>query len=101
MSTPAAPSASDIGFGLLDAFSGVGLGFMTFLACIPGLLPAVVLTVLLLLPLVIPFVVLGAAGGLLFGLVRLAAWAIARTRSLVGARWMLSRRTTPARRVAL
>jgi hypothetical protein len=90
-----------MGFGLLDAFSGIGLGFMTFLACIPGLLPAVVLTVLLLLPLVIPFLVLGAVGGLVFGLLRLGAWTITRAGAVVRARWTVSGHTTPARRVAL
>jgi hypothetical protein len=72
----AAPEAADLAFGLMDALSGAGLVFMSFLAVIPGLLPAVILAALLIAPLLIPLFVVGAAAVLLLGVVRVAAWAL-------------------------
>jgi hypothetical protein len=72
-----------LAFGLIDALSGVGFAFMSFLGPIPGLLPAVILTVLLVAPLFIPLLVLGAAAGLLFGLIRVTAGALALGASLL------------------
>ncbi len=86
----------DLAFGLIDAFSGSGLAFMSFLAAVPGLLPAVILTVLLIAPLLIPLLVVGAAAGLVLGILRVAAWALALAASLVG-RVARARRSVPRR----
>jgi hypothetical protein len=63
---PSAVSTGDLTFGLIDALSGAGLVFMSFLAPIPGLLPAVALTALLVAPLLIPPLVLGAVAWLAY-----------------------------------
>jgi hypothetical protein len=76
-------SAGELAFGLIDALSGAGIVFMSFLAAIPGLLPAVILAALLIAPLLIPPLVVGAAAALLLGVLRAAAWALARGASLV------------------
>ncbi len=82
--SPVAPSTGDLAFGLIDAFSGAGLAFMSFLAAVPGLLPAVILTVLLIAPLCVLLLVVGAAAGLVLGILRVAAWALAFAASRVG-----------------
>jgi hypothetical protein len=76
---------------LIDAIFGAGLVFMSFLAAIPGLLPAVILTALLLAPLLIPPLLVGAIAALLLGVVRVAAWALAFAATLIA-------RAAPARR---
>jgi hypothetical protein len=81
---PATSSGADVAFGLFDAFSGAGVVFMSFLAPIPGLLPAVMLAVLLIAPLFIALLVVGAAAGLVFGIVRVAVRVLAFGVSLVG-----------------
>jgi hypothetical protein len=81
--SPAAPEVDEVCFGLLDAFSGAGLAFMSFVACIPGLLPAVILTALLLAPLVIPPVLVGGAAWLAYRALRIAAALSARALALL------------------
>jgi hypothetical protein len=68
-----APSAEDLAFGLSDAFAGAGIIFMSFLAPIPGLVPALILTAVIVAPLLIPPLVLGAVAWLAFVALRLAA----------------------------
>jgi hypothetical protein len=73
-----APStAGDLAFGSIDAFSGAGLASMSFLAAVPGLPAAVILTVLLIALLFVPLLVVGAAAGLVLGILRVAARAVA------------------------
>jgi hypothetical protein len=71
-------------FGLFDAFSGAGVVFMSFLAPIPGLLPAVMLAVLLMAPFSIALLVIGGTAGVVFGIVRVVAWVLAFGVLLVG-----------------
>jgi hypothetical protein len=77
-----APSAGDFAFGLIDAFAAVGIVFVAFLAPIPGLFPAVILTVLFVAPLLIPLVVLGVVALLAFALLCLAARLTSRAVAL-------------------
>jgi len=95
-SSKQAPSATDAVFGLLEVLAGAGLAFMSFLAVIPGLLPAVILGVLLFAPLLLPPLALALAGGLLFGLYRAAACALRASASLV-ARGAAPRRSAATR----
>jgi hypothetical protein len=63
----------EIAVGLIDALAGPGLAFMSFMAAIPGLLPAVILTVVLLAPLFTPPLVVAVVGGVAYGLVLLVS----------------------------
>jgi hypothetical protein len=77
-----APSACDVAFGVSNILAGAGIVFMSFLAPIPGLLPALILTGLLVAPLLIPPLVLGAVAWLAFAGLRLAARLTSRAIAL-------------------
>jgi hypothetical protein len=85
-----------VAFGLFDAFSGAGVVFMSFVAPITGLLPAVMLAVLLIAPLFIALLVAGAAAGLVFGIVRVGVRMLAFGVSLVGRGWRPPGKRSPA-----
>jgi hypothetical protein len=90
----------DICWGLIDAFSGAGLAFMSFLACIPGLLPAVIVGALLVAPLVIPPVVVGGAVWLVYRTLLLGARLTARGAALIAGNSSRSRQRRPGMREA-
>jgi hypothetical protein len=64
------PGAIELIEEVADLSAGLGLGFMSFLGAIPGLLPAVALTVAALAILAIPMVVVGIVAGVVYLLVR-------------------------------
>jgi hypothetical protein len=63
---PPQPGAIELIEEVADLSAGLGLGFMSFLGAIPGLLPAVALTVAALAILAIPMVVVGIVVGVVY-----------------------------------
>jgi hypothetical protein len=85
--SPPTPGGADVAFGLIDAIGGAGVLFMTFVAPVPGLLPALLLAAVLLARLVIALLVVGVVGGAAYCLVvSLASLARLRGSSIPTAR---------------
>jgi hypothetical protein len=81
-SAPADNRAEELFDGLLYAISGAGIGFLTFLGAIPGLLPCVALVgaagLLLLIPLLVVGLVVGVIAGVVLAIAKLGSWARGR-----------------------
>ena len=80
---PPEPRPTELLEEVADLTSGLGLGFMSFLGAIPGLLPCVALTVAALAILAIPMVVVGIVAGAAYLLVRAIAHIAVRTASIL------------------
>jgi hypothetical protein len=79
---PPEPGATELLEEVADLSAGLGLGFMSFLGAIPGLLPCVALTVAALAILAIPMVVVGIVAGVVYLLVRVLARVAGRAASI-------------------
>jgi len=78
---PPEPGAVALLEEVADLSAGLGLGFMSFLGAIPGLLPAVALTFAALALLAIPMLVVGIVAGVMYLLVRVLARVVGRAAS--------------------
>jgi hypothetical protein len=94
---PPQPGAIELIEEVADLSAGLGLGFMSFLGAIPGLLPAVALTVAALAILAIPMVVVGIMAGVVYLLVRAMARIAGHVASLFSAPAPEPERVEPAR----
>jgi hypothetical protein len=79
-----------------DLSAGLGLGFMSFLAAIPGLLPAVLLAVAAVVFLAIPMLVVGIVAGAAYLLFRALARVAGRAASFFRAPAPEPERSEPA-----
>jgi hypothetical protein len=75
---PPEPGGIELLEEVADLSAGLGLGFMSFLGAIPGLLPAVALTVAALVIVAIPMAIVGVVAG--------AVYLVARAIARIGAR---------------
>jgi len=78
---PPEPEAIELLEEVADLSAGLGLGFMSFLAAIPGLLPAVVFTIAALVVLAIPMIIVGIVAGLVYLVLRALAHLAGRAAS--------------------
>ena len=81
---PPEPRPTELLEEVADLSSGLGLGFMSFLGAIPGLLPCVALTVAALVIVAIPMVIVGVAAGAVYLVLRAIAGLARRASSLLG-----------------
>ena len=80
---PPEPGATELLEEVANLSAGLGLGFMSFLGAIPGLLPCVALIVAALAILAIPMLVVGIAAGVVYLLFRAIAGIGARVASIL------------------
>jgi len=78
---PPEPGAVELLEEVADLSAGLGLGFMSFLAAIPVLLPAVLFIVVPLVVLAIPMIVVGIVAGALYLIFRAIAHMAGRAAS--------------------
>jgi hypothetical protein len=76
------PGPTELLEDVADLSAGLGLGFMSFLGAIPGLLPCVALIVAALAVLAIPMVAVGLMAGVVYLLVRTIARIFRRAASV-------------------